>query len=343
MIDYEKMVHELANEYRRLDKIKEKLNELTQPENTKQKYKVGDEVWMRDGNKIFAAKIEGYDESDDTYEYVGSYDFYGRDYKIASYCRINELFPTKQALIEGQIEYWSSLKSEEKSTQDECMSKVSTKCIEHVPFGAVIKDGSHLKCSICSCMMTEKEWIDYWDSLRERPEIQPAPCVGNIPIDKIQRAVDSSHVIEKFSSPHLQDIVDCQKKINSIVNEMIPEFFNKSECKQEFSNNPPIGTLVDIKQVNERELIFFCVCDGRELNKNDYPELFKLMKFIYGKGKDDNHFLTPKIDGVMIKALEHKHCAHESDGMIHMDKNSFEFAKNTCGKLKCKKCGEFYR
>ncbi len=36
-------------------------------------------------------------------------------------------------------------------------------------------------------------------------------------------------------------------------------------------------------------------------------------------------------------------CEHESDGIVYFSKNFFEFSKFPSGRMKCKKCGEFYR
>lgn len=100
-------------DFENIDELITKLKELTQ---TKPKYKVGDEVWgLTHGKEIFDLKIEriafGYKDIE-----------YHQDTK-GWVVYESEIYPTKQALIEAQIEYWTCLRNEEKLTQYEDMSK----------------------------------------------------------------------------------------------------------------------------------------------------------------------------------------------------------------------------
>jgi hypothetical protein len=82
-----------------LDGIIVRLTELTQP---KPKYKVGDKVWVYGWDEeITEDKIEKMVLNKNTWIY--------NDWIEEGYHR---LYPTKQALIESQIEYWTKLKLE---------------------------------------------------------------------------------------------------------------------------------------------------------------------------------------------------------------------------------------
>lgn len=93
----------------------EKLRQSTQPE---PKYKVNQEVFTRDDQEIHCFAIDsivkdgGYyyidrNEDGDYGDKSGSFDQYEED----------ELYPTKAALIEAQIEYWFSLKEQPKEPE----------------------------------------------------------------------------------------------------------------------------------------------------------------------------------------------------------------------------------
>lgn len=87
-----------------LDGLISRLKELTQPT---RKYKIGDFVWLRRrGNYLPSVKIEDVenDPDDEDPYYIGS--TFGDWYKE------QELFPTKQSLIEAQLEYWQKMKLE---------------------------------------------------------------------------------------------------------------------------------------------------------------------------------------------------------------------------------------
>lgn len=81
-----------------LDDLINKLKELTKPE---PKYKIGESVWYQDLGKPFGANIVFV--SNEQYEIDDSKNNNGKTWFTET-----ELYPTKQALIEAQIEYWSS-------------------------------------------------------------------------------------------------------------------------------------------------------------------------------------------------------------------------------------------
>lgn len=77
-----------------IDVLIAKLTELTHP---KTKYKVGDTVlFLSSGGCIGEGKIGGIDRYSDKKYYI----------TLEGWCRESELYPTKHALIEAQIEYW---------------------------------------------------------------------------------------------------------------------------------------------------------------------------------------------------------------------------------------------
>jgi len=163
--------------YSSLDELIEKLQELTKPE---PKYKVGQEVWIRDNDDILNVKIISISNSNERYymkQFMGNFEI--------TYSRIEqEMFPSKEALIEAQIEYWEARleywtnllseeleqhvsgycqpicrNSEEKSTQHEDMSTPST-CTH---------DG-HINCSKCNTQWTTGFAVvdkGLWDSMNK--------------------------------------------------------------------------------------------------------------------------------------------------------------------------------
>lgn len=87
--------------FKHLDDLIEKLQELIKPE---PKYKIGQKWWTL-GNlgKSFEVEIVGVMGGDLDLAFPDGSCRYGT---------AKELFPTKQALIEHQIDYWSKLKQE---------------------------------------------------------------------------------------------------------------------------------------------------------------------------------------------------------------------------------------
>ncbi|HAT5918698.1 TPA: hypothetical protein JAG59_002004 [Legionella pneumophila] len=90
-----------------LDELITKLQELTQP---KAKYDIGQKVWFLDlpVNEILSAKIKKINEDAYEYEYElidspsGKNDFLEKD-----------LYPSRESLIDAQIEYWKGMKQEQ--------------------------------------------------------------------------------------------------------------------------------------------------------------------------------------------------------------------------------------
>ncbi len=140
MIDYQKLklVHELADKCNmqiwftascqngngataimNLDDLIAKLEELTQPNEPQPKYKVGQEIYLLGENSyLLGATIESIFYDVDGFEYILNFNI-GSDYR---HRREMYLYPTKQALIEAQLRYWSDLAYKERSKpiDEEC-------------------------------------------------------------------------------------------------------------------------------------------------------------------------------------------------------------------------------
>lgn len=108
MIDYDKikLAHELADEYYklygRLVGITLKLTELTQPDEPKPKYEIGQNVWFIDEVKdVCSAPVQQPRVNIDKIDYL-----------FKDFLSIEEeyLYPSREALIDAQIEYWVNLK-----------------------------------------------------------------------------------------------------------------------------------------------------------------------------------------------------------------------------------------
>jgi hypothetical protein len=91
-----------------LDELISNLREIIQ---SKPKYKVGQNVWLISycGSGIVEWKIEDIDASSEEKYLFGD-----------SWYKESELYPSKQSLIEAQIEYWQKLKIDEISSSKTC-------------------------------------------------------------------------------------------------------------------------------------------------------------------------------------------------------------------------------
>lgn len=102
--------NEYDQDFKSIDDLIAKLQELTQQ---KPKYKGGQDVFVSSAGKLEKLKISRYIKEYNLYECYG---------KICSYNE-NELFISKQFLIESQINYWINLFNEElvnSQSQEKC-------------------------------------------------------------------------------------------------------------------------------------------------------------------------------------------------------------------------------
>lgn len=168
-------------EYDNIDDMLEQLQELTQEEEPKPKYQRDDKVWTYTHGVIKYWLVDSvtWEPSFNDYR-VNLHEPMGKASLMQS-----QLYPTKAALIEAQIAYWLKLDYDEQMLGILKGERVCPQCNQLV-FGDYD----------CPCCMAAPEY----------PEIQPAPYVGNISVEKIQAAVDSSHVTAKFCTP----VKECQ-------------------------------------------------------------------------------------------------------------------------------------
>lgn len=104
-----------------IDDLIEKLKELTKSEEPKSKYKVGDEAWfINDADAICSARISRITVSKAFEASLLETCYFDRDGCLLG--AEHEIYPTKIALIEAQIELWTSLKNQEKSTDSNNVS-----------------------------------------------------------------------------------------------------------------------------------------------------------------------------------------------------------------------------
>jgi hypothetical protein len=109
-----------------IDDLLIKLKELTQP---KPKYQVGQYVWVTNSsNKIIMASILEAHYTPDVYRY----DIVTEDNINTSRAEF-ALYPSREALIQSQIDHWTCLQNEEISTGSDDVSNEST--CEHVSNG----------------------------------------------------------------------------------------------------------------------------------------------------------------------------------------------------------------
>ncbi len=97
-----------------IDELIETLKELTNAGEPKPKYKVGDEVFfLGDFGNTLKFIINGVDADSEEKYY---------SYEIDEWFLEEQLYPSKLALIEAQIEHWTELKNEEKSIRSDNVS-----------------------------------------------------------------------------------------------------------------------------------------------------------------------------------------------------------------------------
>ena len=142
--DNKNLTHEFESE--NIDDLIAKLQEITQP---KYKYKAGQKVWRIDGHEPIQLTICDIDH----YEPVEYLDENG-----AWWCE-EQLYPSREALIEDQLEYWYSLKIKAISSSKTCpkcgMQRVSDGMCWHMgcdykespKFEGEIKGFNTLKCA----------------------------------------------------------------------------------------------------------------------------------------------------------------------------------------------------
>ena len=96
--------HDRAGFFDNEDGLLEMLQELTQPE---PKYKIGDTVWLIDCDCICTAEIESHGNEEYNIKKCETID--GSRVTVKEWASEDDLHPTKAALIESQIEYWTNL------------------------------------------------------------------------------------------------------------------------------------------------------------------------------------------------------------------------------------------
>ena len=185
-----------------LDDLIDKLKELTQEEEPKAKYTVGDMVFFINKNKIFEGVVDASGSNGYRVLSQGKQWIYQDD----------DLYPTKAELIQAQIAYWQKLK------QEDCEHDFSTVFYD-------IDKESYQGCSKChlprSGDLTPGEIINPTTKCPKCDQLifggYPCPCTMNMP-------VDSSHVQEKFCTP----VNECQHKWDG---ELISKSPNLGKCK----------------------------------------------------------------------------------------------------------------
>lgn len=90
--------------FRSIDKLITKLEELTQPE-IEPKYKVGDVVWQAGFCNEITSWVVAEVQPDDNHTYCYRHDNHSGWFE-------HQLYPTREALIQSQIEHWQGLSEE---------------------------------------------------------------------------------------------------------------------------------------------------------------------------------------------------------------------------------------
>lgn len=114
--------------------------ELTQPE---PKYKIGQKVWFIHYTNAWIF-LEGKIESIDNDRY----------FTYGNWMNESELYPSKEALIQAQLEYWQSLKPKDAATlyaegAKKIYADAEGKCQHHWKDATDYYDPSKRKCTLC--------------------------------------------------------------------------------------------------------------------------------------------------------------------------------------------------
>ncbi len=162
-----------------LDEFIEKLEELTQP---KPKYEVGQKVWIPIGNKPEDIQIE-------RIVHIENYWHYCTDF--GSYLE-SDVYPSKEFLIQAQIDYWTNLKIEAVSA-----SKMCRKCGMQR-----MLDG---KCWNLGCDYIEPQQSTCTEAIRKHHELEDEqePCQ--------HESDDNLHTIVSLHSIISNAIFKCKK------------------------------------------------------------------------------------------------------------------------------------
>lgn len=140
-----------------IEDIIAKLQELVEPDpNTNPvrelKYNIGDKVWCLDDRHnldFFIISQVDWDSEESYYSYDKEHWWFEE-----------QLYPSREALIEAQIDYWTSLRTVSEKESVECQhesdcyiyhsrKKLMTLIPIDTPYSEIIERGGHYKCKYC--------------------------------------------------------------------------------------------------------------------------------------------------------------------------------------------------
>lgn len=132
-----------------VDELIIKLKELTKPE---PKYKLGDILFWSESNSIYLGEVINIDSSCATTCYF-------LDTGLVDCSQVYEcyLYPTSEALIDAQINYWTHLKNEELSTRSDDMSMTPPFEGEIKGFNVATDTDGDTKCENESATLTDED------------------------------------------------------------------------------------------------------------------------------------------------------------------------------------------
>lgn len=184
--------HNFTHEYESedIDDLITKLKELTEP---KPKYKVGQLIWFVVDSKIYSYNIENIEE-----DRCGDFIYNGDDWKIYE----SDLYPTKQALIESQIAYWTSLR--EHDAQRNQPEVDVDRCQHQVTFD------SGFICVKCGVNLA------YDGSNRICPEIENVCGLDRVDIGIRERCSESIGKLHKLECRHESDGQIYYKELDAV-------------------------------------------------------------------------------------------------------------------------------
>lgn len=138
-----------------------------------------------------------------------------------------------------------------------------------------------------------------------------------IPIKVDLFLFSESQLKDEFSS--LAILVNREAKKNTITPFLYPAVWLADNQNYINSNvtdkDNPIGSILAFAGIKNDTPLGWEICDGSTKNVNDYPELFNILKFRWGKGIDETEFKLPNFQGQFLRGVDYtKTIDIEADG-----------------------------
>lgn len=127
-----------------------------------------------------------------------------------------------------------------------------------------------------------------------------------VPIKVDLYLLSESQLKDEFSN--LAILVNRETKRNSITPFLYPAVWNSKKKKYNESvidKDNPIGSILAFAGIRENIPIGWLLCDGSELEKNEYSELEKILQNNWGQPSSDTKFKLPNLQGQFLRGVDY--------------------------------------